>query len=390
MNYTYFKGSSKTYIDHCIVTRHAEKLITDCKILCSLSDNVSDHFPISMTLSVPRYNSDIICEERNKSAIHINWNDSDIRNSYIANLSNLLHDVYPPKDINSIKTTEQAQEFVSTYCDAISRIMNQASDLAVKAVKKPQQKKRSPKHWWNHDCKISKDRNRFWYNIWHSCGRPREGAVYESYKYAKHVFRKTCRKAVNQSITFNFSQCNILYKQHRMKLFWNRIKKSQETGDTNYNNISLVELENHFKNKFSYDSENENSFIANAREQVEMKLSECQNVYNDFVFTVTNLRRFIKNLKNGCAPGGDSITSGHVKLASNTDVVLHLCNLFTLCFKFGVVPDSFNNGILVPLLKKSTLDPSVAKNYRLVVLSTVFSKIIEMYILTQCADYKYN
>ena len=75
---------------------------------------------------------------------------------------------------------------------------------------------------------------------------------------------------------------------------------------------------------------------------------------------------------------------------SNTDVVLHLCNLFTLCFKFGVVPDSFNNGILVPLLKKSTLDPSIAKNYRPVVLSTVFSKIMEMYILAQCADYKYN
>ena len=100
-----------------------------------------------------------------------------------------------------------------------------------------------------------------------------------------------------------------------MKLFWNRIKKSRETGDTNYNNISLAELENHFKNKFSYDFENENCFIANARAQVEMKLSECQNVYNDFVFTVTNLRRFIKNLKNGCAPGGDSITSEHVKLA---------------------------------------------------------------------------
>ena len=114
---------------------------------------------------MPRYNSDIICEERNKSAIHINWNDSDIRNSYIANLSNLLHDLYPNKDINSIKTTEQAQEFVSTYCDAISRKMNQASDLAVKAVNKPQQKKRYPKHLWNNDCKISKDRNKFWYNI---------------------------------------------------------------------------------------------------------------------------------------------------------------------------------------------------------------------------------
>ena len=52
-----------------------------------------------------------------------------------------------------------------------------------------------------------------------------------------------------------------------------------------------------------------------------------------------------------------------------------------LCLKYGVVPDSFNHGILAPLLKKSTLDPTVPKSYRPVIISTVFTKLLEMYVL---------
>ena len=47
----------------------------------------------------------------------------------------------------------------------------------------------------------------------------------------------------------------------------------------------------------------------------------------------------------------------------------------------GVTPTSFNYGMLVPLLKKSTLDLTVAKHYRPVIVSTTFSKILELYVL---------
>ena len=48
------------------------------------------------------------------------------------------------------------------------------------------------------------------------------------------------------------------------------------------------------------------------------------------------------------------------KYASEIDIVSFLCNMFTICFRFGVVPCSFVNGILSPLLKKPSLDASVA------------------------------
>ena len=51
------------------------------------------------------------------------------------------------------------------------------------------------------------------------------------------------------------------------------------------------------------------------------------------------------------------------------------------CSMYGVTPTSFNYGMLVPLLKKSTLDPTVAKHYRPVKVSTTFSKMLELYVL---------
>ena len=64
--------------------------------------------------------------------------------------------------------------------------------------------------------------------------------------------------------------------------------------------------------------------------------------------------------------------------------------MFTVCLQFSVVPNSFTKGLLVPLLKKPTSDAGVAKNYRPVVLSTIYSKILEMYILDEVSDFTFN
>ena len=67
-----------------------------------------------------------------------------------------------------------------------------------------------------------------------------------------------------------------------------------------------------------------------------------------------------------------------------------MCKLLTTCFRTGVVPTSFTKGILVPILKKPTLDPAIPSNYRPIIVSTVFSKIVEMYILESCHDVQFS
>ena len=55
--------------------------------------------------------------------------------------------------------------------------------------------------------------------------------------------------------------------------------------------------------------------------------------------------------------------------------------MFTICIKYGIVPTSFSHGLLIPILKKTTLDPTIAKNYRPITISNTLSKILELYIL---------
>ena len=69
----------------------------------------------------------------------------------------------------------------------------------------------------------------------------------------------------------------------------------------------------------------------------------------------------------------------------DSNLPLHQHTLYL--FRFGVVPDVFCNGLLVPILKKNTLDPSIAKNYRPITVPITMSKLLEQFILEQCQDH---
>ena len=47
------------------------------------------------------------------------------------------------------------------------------------------------------------------------------------------------------------------------------------------------------------------------------------------------------------------------------------------------MPESFCKGLLIPVLKKPHLDPTLPKNYRPITIATSFSKLMEKFILTQ-------
>ena len=45
------------------------------------------------------------------------------------------------------------------------------------------------------------------------------------------------------------------------------------------------------------------------------------------------------------------------------------------------VPKLFTTGVIIPVIKKSTLDPSVVKNYRPITISSIHTKAIESFII---------
>ena len=48
----------------------------------------------------------------------------------------------------------------------------------------------------------------------------------------------------------------------------------------------------------------------------------------------------------------DGLTAEHLTHCIGTDLINKLSVMFSLCIQYGVVPDSFRSGILVPIPKK--------------------------------------
>ena len=391
-NYTYSKGNCSSYIDHCFVNSKYDQCIKDCRILADVPDCASDHFPVTVSIRVPLPALSITVngtqEKFERQHASINWRDKKIQNEYAEALSGIVKEMKPPSE------NLEKQAYVDEYYSKITGAMHQAADTVFQLETKSQSRSKHKRHhWWNAECTTARDRNRFWFSIWCSMGRPKQGAVHDAYKSAKYTFRKVCRQACNDDIKFNFSKSDVLLKNRRMTTFWNKIKQSRSPGKiNNYNDISLDKLEKYYTEKFDYDMSSENEYVSNARKEIDLKLNECNSDrgYNDFVFAEHLMKKYMSKIKLGCSPGSDAITGEHVRYAANTNIVLHLCQLFTVCFKNGIVPTKFKNGILIPILKKATLDPTIGKNYRPVIVSNTLSKVLEMYVVDECSDFSFN
>ena len=68
---------------------------------------------------------------------------------------------------------------------------------------------------------------------------------------------------------------------------------------------------------------------------------------------------YIHNLKRNSAPAADGITAELLVNGADSDKIRHIADMLTLCVQFGVVPDNFTNGILVPIPKKPGCDTSI-------------------------------
>ena len=238
---------------------------------------------------------------------------------------------------------------------------------------------------WNQNCSIAKNRVRFWHNIWNSCNRPREGYVYSSYKLAKKTYRKVCNTAVNVKIYSEFNTISNLHLCKRSGKMWNLIRTLRRGKNNTQGDIEMDYLEKFYSEKFN-DCNESNETIAAAGRRVSNKVDSLKGImFSDIYLYEERLSRYIHKMKLGSAHGIDVVSSEHIKYASNCTQFIHqLSILFTICLKFGIVPDSFTKGLIIPILKKPTCNPSIPNNYRPVVISTSFSKLMEMFILEEC------
>jgi hypothetical protein len=155
--------------------------------------------------------------------------------------------------------------------------------------------------------------------------------------------------------------------------------------------ISIDTLYDYYVDKFDYNKDEAIETVHLAEAKVDRQYAKVKSHVNtSFIMTESMLLTYIKQLRRGCAAGIDGIYAEHLVWSKDTLVMSTLCNLLTLCVRFGLVGETFTKGLLIPILKKPNIDPTIAKHYRPIVISTTFSKILEIHLLSMCGEHEFH
>ena len=122
---------------------------------------------------------------------------------------------------------------------------------------------------------------------------------------------------------------------------WNIIRKTKSKTTTN-ESVSLDKLTSYFGANFAAGNQ-DTPELSQAVTEVIAKYDHvlsCSFLSN-FVFPEARLRQYIRKLKLGSTAGSNGISVEHLKAAINSKLPLYLSTKFTLCLRFGILPDKF-------------------------------------------------
>ena len=198
----------------------------------------------------------------------------------------------------------------------------------------------------------------------------------ESRKLFKQALNK-CKKNECQERSISIKEN---YKNKNMKQFWKDVKASSNKikrstiidGQTDKH--SIIDI---FTNKF---------LINNSQQNVEEEIrlinrirSSWQNKYKMHLkMSCITLRKLIHRLNPGM--GHDGIHTAFLKRASDSFLKFIVCFL-NACYNHCYIPGEMLNGDVNPVIKDTKGNACESSNYRPVMQSSCFLKIIEMHVL---------
>ena len=99
-------------------------------------------------------------------------------------------------------------------------------------------------------------------------------------------------------------------------------------------------------------------------------------------FSTDDIRIAISSMRKNVSPGTDGIqAAGHLIHGNCDELVSHLAVTYNSMFSHTVTPDFLSMGIIIPILKKPTLNPNKPDNYRPITLSSTHIKLIEILMM---------
>ena len=357
---------NQSYVDHVCVLRDCSLVIDSCIIHPLESNNISDHQPLTTTLSFTNNPSlsTIIEEEITKHGNFIPkscWKKPDFIDSYRRRFSSKMNsctDISP--DILHDMLLNSAREAYEATAGTPNRSFS--------------------KSWWTPELTTCKGILSQHFNLWRDEGFPRdaENLSFNRYRLARKNFRKAIKAAQNKIVFAKYMKINSLKRTDPRK-YWTNMRKLKDSDQRRPFIINNKQSDQDITNEFA---DHFNTLLNIPRTSINETPRPLPEEPGETIQVETNdVRTAIDSLKKDKACDTLGICAEHLIYAENEQLVLYLQEFYMDLFAQGDTPDCLSLTTLLPFVKSYKKSLKSANNYRGISLIPILTKILEYIIL---------
>ena len=377
---------NESVVDYCITSEDILPCIADFYV-DSFDKCMSDvHSPICIDITnVPTIkNTQKISNENCETLLYKPGWKPESKAAYINSFSeNDIMQVAENILTQQISPNPTKQDIEKLVTDLTSVILEPAKKIGLckKQAKKRNPRKCPKKSWFNTECenmrkKFFKAKN----DLRKAKTTTEKNLLKEKMDQEGKEYKRfisTQQKLFTRDLHKNLRELH----RHHPKEYWNILKK-HEGSQKSEPKVSMSDFENHFKNLNQTDG----NTTSHTFDTGNIDLSGIQEF--NLEFTVDEVTKNIKTLKNNKSEGADYVKNEFIKNCPPTVVEL-IVKLFNLILRTGHVPHDWSVGLIVPIYKKkgSQSDPN---NYRGVTLLSCLGKLFTMCINVRLTSYVTN
>ena len=262
-------------------------------------------------------------------------------------------------DLQNATSSEHVNQNIKKFEDVMSNICDPLFSKKAFFQEKQSTPYTSTKHtpWFDDECDVLR---KLFYD---ELSKFRQDKTIENQSNLVRA-RANYKRLIRQK-RFNFDKDKtsklLELKYKNAKEYWKLLKQAANLN--NKNSISIDTFSEYFKsindpNDRFYQADEDVLFFNERYLKGEIQIMfEELNV----PITVEEIRKCIKELKNGASAGPDLILNEFLKRGTN-GLLQYLLNLYNKLFEIGYFPENWSEGYIVPIFKKG--DKEEASNYR--------------------------
>ena len=374
--------------DHFLVSRKlAESASLSNYAVLDEGDNLSDHFPIIMSLKT-KLQPRPLTASRSIDVRQLKWaklseSHKDIYADRLHNILALQQSYSPHLCLNGCRCRDSRCEAAiqEEYDSLISSLKLADSTL-------PRYKPGVEKDWWTDDLTRLRDESIEIQNLWVTEGCPHQGPIHAERLRIRAAYKRAIRAAQRAPKQAAWDRLHSSLAENHTNEFWKSWKKIYNKNKSHLPPVvegcsSGEAIADCFKECFKKNS------TPNSRENVERLDGLFSSRYKDYVakheaacdcnsicITSLNVIDAAICMRKGKSADESNITAEHLHNAPLA-LLQRLTTLFNAMLKHSFVPYQFRLGFMIPLIKDQSGNHASTNNYRGITISPIISKLFE-------------